>query len=260
MIFSILWKIFISFISALIFFISFLLLTLGFICSFSSSFFKSLYPIYYFNSSRIWVIWIVLWDSLTTEIYLYSIFYIKYRIHSRLNSSKYLLFSTKLLTLVLLGVRLDCWKFFLFPEVSMYHYKLPHYKFIWFWQISKWVWPRLCSNYSLRVGSQCLRLACTLWCWFLPVLWLSCKQAPLVITATHAGGSSSQCRFSLLGSLRWSLGPSLLGKKPLQLWLSSHFWVATLEGGSWSYGISNPSYRSSCALFFISLFVENLFC
>ena len=158
------------------------------------------------------------------------------------------------------GVRLDCWKFFLFPEVSVYHYKLPHYKFIWFWQISKWVRPRLCSKYSLCVGSRCMRLACTLWCWFLPVLWLSCKQAPLVITATHAGGSSSQCRFSLLGSLRWSLGPSLLGKKPLQLWLSSHFWVATLECGSWSYGISSLSYRSCCAWFFISLFVENIFC
>lgn len=64
---------------------------------------------------------------------------------------------------------------------------------------------KLQSLYWESVYETC---TCTLWCWFLPVLWLSCLSKPHWSSQPHSGGLSSQCR-----SLWWSLGPSLLGKK-----------------------------------------------
>ena len=102
-----------------------------------------------------------------------------------------------------------------------------------FSKISKWVCPRLFSNFCLCTGPQSMRGFCMhplkeFFFFFCIALKLPQTQILLAFQARDSGGSSCPCRTIRMRSLMRSTGPLLLGRQPLQLWFSC--WWVTYPG------------------------------
>ena len=83
-------------------------------------------------------------------------------------------------------------------------------------KISKWVWPRLLSNYYSVLIPEHVEILCVLFksrVYFLRPSSSPVHKAPTpVFKARHSGGLFSQCRNPSLGSLMWGSNPLLLGE------------------------------------------------
>ena len=74
---------------------------------------------------------------------------------------------------------------------------------------------------------------------------------PPALKAKCSGGSSSWCGISRLWNPVCGMNSLLLGKKSLQLWLSSHLWVTYMWCWPWLYFISSSP---TGLIFFFSIF------
>lgn len=81
---------------------------------------------------------------------------------------------------------------------------------------------------------------------------------PPALKAKCSGGSSSWCGISRLWNPVCGMNSLLLGKKSLQLWLSSHLWVNTCDVGL-DY-TSSPALLLDSYSFLVSLVVKYIFC